>query len=546
MDAKREELEDTDAEEESEDELPEQVGMNAKKARECLKKYLSGLYTYIKRALEDKLPDGKDWGSTTAWFLFSYPTTWSDVPQRRFREIVMASSFAQEANHWVNALALDEAQAAMASVSSEQERMRAGHSILIVDIGGGTTDVNTFIVKKDDGKKVQLQPAKNPTGRKHGSVYIDTRATEVMYPAIEESVARHQNPAFRELSPEEKKKFVESSMVKVLFGEQYMDAKHDFNLQEASKKHEMKIPIHANNSPNAAYVTADFEINSILKNNFDKQCRKIWNQIERHLDYEPKASEVNCLVLTGGLSNNKYVQSFFKEKVQESSRTFGDVVTAEKSELAVSKGLVFDALESINRGGLFRYETRYFYGIAAYDSNKKVEVTKFLDKGKVVDIKDFSRKEDVKFELVDGNIADLKLVSWYQGDGKDERENQRRIKWMWSSKTKTARVKLSCERRTLTVTITDGNGTEHPLVFNEEWHVGTAVRPRPKSKRKRLKQYADAAEKLSWLAGLLIFFIPFGDEDEATEAQGGEEATDQYVEVTDQYAEDEESGDLDY
>ncbi|KAL3298400.1 hsp70 family chaperone [Colletotrichum asianum] len=254
----------------------------------------------------------------------------------------------------------------------------------------------------------------------------------------------------------------------------------------------------------------------------------MWKQIERHLDYEPNASEVNCLVLTGGLSNNKYVQSFFKEKVQESSRTFGDVVTAEKSELAVSKGLVFDALESINRGGLFRYETRYFYGIAAYDSNGKVEVTKFLDKGKVVDIKDFSRKEDVKFELVDGSIADLKL------------------QWMWSSKTKTARVKLSCERRTLTVTITDGNGTKHPLVFNKEWHVGTAVRPRPKSKRKRLKQYADAAEKFSWLAGLLIFFIPFGDEDEATEAQGGEEATDQYVEVTDQYAEDEESGGLDY
>ncbi|KAI8299226.1 hypothetical protein K4K61_010822 [Colletotrichum sp. SAR11_59] len=261
----------------------------------------------------------------------------------------------------------------------------------------------------------------------------------------------------------------------------------------------------------------------------------MWKQIERHLDYEPNASEVNCLVLTGGLSNNKYVQSFFKEKVQESSRTFGDVVTAEKSELAVSKGLVFDALESINRGGLFRYETRYFYGIAAYDSNGKVEVTKFLDKGKVVGIKDFSRKEDVKFELVDGSIADLKLVSWYQGDGKDERENQRRIVGDLTKK-----LDASAPWKA------NGNGTKHPLVFNKEWHVGTAVRPRPKSKRKRLKQYADAAEKFSWLAGLLIFFIPFGDEDEATEAQGGEEATDQYVEVTDQYAEDEESGGLDY
>ncbi|KAI8299883.1 hypothetical protein K4K59_001880 [Colletotrichum sp. SAR11_240] len=535
MDAKREELEDTDAEEESEDELPEQVGMNAKKARECLKKYLSGLYTYIKRALEDKLPDGKDWGSTTAWFLFRYPTTWSDVPQRRFRDIVMASSFAQEANHWVNALALDEAQAAMASVSSEQERMRAGHSILIVDIGGGTTDVNTFIVTKDDGKKVQLQPAKNPTGRKHGSVYIDARATKVMYPAIEVSVAKQENPAFRKLAPEEKEKLVESSMVKALLGEQYMDAKHDFNLQEASKKHELMILIHANDSPNAASCKAEFEINRILKKNFDWQCGKIWKQIERHLDYEPNPSEVNCLVLTGGLSNNKYVQSFFKKKVQESSRTFGDVVTAEKSELAVSKGLVFDALESVNRGGLFRYETRYFYGIAAYDSNRKVEVTKFLDKGKVVDIKDFSRKGDVKFELVDGSIADLKLVSWYQGDGKDERENQRRIVGDLTKK-----LDASAPWKA------NGNGTKHPLVFNEEWHVGTAVRPRPKSKRKRLKQYADAAEKFSWLAGLLIFFIPFGDEDEATEAQGVEEAADQYVEVADQYAEDEESGDLDY
>ncbi|KAI8247195.1 hypothetical protein K4K56_011949 [Colletotrichum sp. SAR 10_98] len=173
-----------------------------------------------------------------------------------------------------------------------------------------------------------------------------------------------------------------------------------------------------------------------------------------------------------------------------------DVIFLQEPETTVSKGLVHDALESIKRDGLWLYKSLHSYGIVIYNSQDEVqEKQKFLEKGKLVELKKFKGKQTVRFALADGGRPDLRLARWDidNDDGSitplgsltDDLPDSTKWESSWGlgSNAKTE-AELTFERRTATVTFWSKDPptgrpkekTKHQRVFNEEWHAGATSR----------------------------------------------------------------------
>ncbi|KAH0426927.1 hypothetical protein CcaCcLH18_10031 [Colletotrichum camelliae] len=460
--------------------------MDIQTAVECLTAYLAGLYAYIKKELSRELR-GKAWRSIRAWFLFSYPTTWENEGKERFRNIVESSDFGRENDHWVNALHLDEAQAAMASFSTEGSRPAPEKVIVIADIGGGTTDVNTYVVEKDNGKHVKLKVENRASGRNHGSVHVDYKVATRLRSDVLDTLSGADNQTLRKLTPDDIKTLAETETAKILAGTAYLLAKHKFDVT-SPRTRELPFALFLDG---IFLTTVKFELNTILREEFENQCRQIWDQIEQH-----SKGSVDQLVLTGGLSNNAFVRAWFDDKIRESQKTtkpIGEIIFLREPETTVSKGLVHDALESIKRDGLWLYKSLHSYGIVVYDSCGEVEAKqKFLEKGKLVEPKKFKEKQTVRFKLADGR-ADLCLARWDIDNEDDSITNLGSLtkdlpdstrwesSWTPGSAAKTE-AELTFERRTVTITFWSKDPpkdrpkekTKHKRVFNEEWHEGAA------------------------------------------------------------------------
>lgn len=84
--------------------------------------------------------------------------------------------------------------------------------------------------------------------------------------------------------------------------------------------------------------------------------------------------------------------------------------------LAVSKGLVYDCLESAKRDGLWRCKARSFYAIASYKTQGSASVlegqpVRFLKKDTVVEVDSFKKTKTVRFSVGDDGEADIRLVT---------------------------------------------------------------------------------------------------------------------------------------
>ncbi|CAI0651121.1 unnamed protein product [Colletotrichum noveboracense] len=465
--------------------------MTFHRAKACLTEYLEGLYAHIKKELSMELPRGTDWHLIRAWFLFSYPTTWSATSIERFRNIVESSGFGHEKYHWVNASYMDEAQAAMASfcTGTDGSRPTPGKIILIADIGGGTTDVNKYLVEEDDGKRVKLRVETDPSGRNYGSVHVDYRVTKNLRRQILTTLSSSDNPSLRSMSLDKKESVAEEQAGSILGRKDYMHTKHGIDGDSPLHQEEC-YPLSLTRSTDPV-ATLRFQMHGTLKREFKKECQRIWDQIEEHAETRPEGS-VDHLVLTGGMTRNVFVRDWFKGKVRDSQKTFKpirDIIFLKEPETTISKGMVHDALESYKRDGLWLYKSLHSYGIVAYNSEGQVETKRqFLAKGQVIDPKKLKEKQTVRFKLAHQVGADLRLARWDNEDGDDSITTVGSLtadlppptewdpSWSFGCDAK-VEVELSFERRTATVSFCSKEKTRHRLVFNEEWHSGTARRP---------------------------------------------------------------------
>lgn len=298
-----------------------------------------------------------------AWLLFSYPTTWGPAATERFSEIVNSSPFGNENGHWVNASYMNEAQASMTSFATEGSRSAPGKVVVITEIGGGTTDMNTYAVVGENGKEVKLEGESKASGRDHGSVHIDTRVTkdlrnQAWHTLIESSVA------FRNMTLDAKKRIVYEKTALIIKRHGYALTKHGIDKDSPTDREERRqISLNSSASPVA---TVRFQMCRALKRELRKECESIWNQIEEHSEQPDNAPKrVDRLVLTGGMANNAFVRDWFEQKVEASKakglRIIGEVIFLSEPELSVSKAVGHGALESYKRDDIWLYKALFLW-----------------------------------------------------------------------------------------------------------------------------------------------------------------------------------------
>ncbi|KAI8231019.1 hypothetical protein K4K54_000338 [Colletotrichum sp. SAR 10_86] len=391
--------------------------MDFSKAKICLAAYLTGLYAHIKREfsreMSRELSRNAKWQSTHTWFLFSYPTTWSSAAIERFRKIVESSGFGKEKSHWVHASYMDEAQAAMASFSTDGSRPAPGKIIVIADVGGGTTDVNTYGVEEDDGKRLKLKVETDPSGQYHGSVDVDYRVTKSVRSEIRNTLNAANNSAFKSMTLGSKNLVVINQATLALKRFEYTATKHGID-RDSRTDHKERYPLSLTTSA-PPVATLEFKLYKALQRELRKECERIWQQIEEHIE-TLKGGRVDQLVFTGGMTKNALVRDWFEEKLESrkaggSPKPIEEIIFSREPELSVSKGLVYDALQSYKRDGLWLYKSRHSYGVVVYNSDGQVETKrKFLAKDQVIDPKKFKEKQTIRFRLADQ--VDLRLARW--------------------------------------------------------------------------------------------------------------------------------------
>lgn len=112
------------------------------------------------------------------------------------------------------------------------------------------------------------------------------------------------------------------------------------------------------------------------------------------------------------MANNALVQNWFEEKVSK-AKDIGEITFLREPELAVSKGLVHGALESYKRDDIWVYKALHSYGVVVYKSGTQVEAKqKLLEKGKIVSLEKFKKKQTIRFKSGNKASTALWLVRW--------------------------------------------------------------------------------------------------------------------------------------
>lgn len=133
------------------------------------------MYTCIKEELEAAVLRGTQWRDADIEFIFSVPTTWTAVAvTQTFEGVIHEAGFASGgANHKV-LIGLTEAEAAAVhTFATEREAYSDGQIILVVDAGGGTTDLALLRAHKTVNGKLALKALDSVHGLELGSVEVD-------------------------------------------------------------------------------------------------------------------------------------------------------------------------------------------------------------------------------------------------------------------------------------------------------------------------------------------------------------------------------------
>ncbi|KAM5349646.1 hypothetical protein ACJ41O_006151 [Fusarium nematophilum] len=397
------------------------LNITTEEVEQWLADYLRQVCRHLKISLETRLPLGKEWETAKIRYLFSYPTTWNQKTIQRFRKIIEQVGFGQSDEsssvpHEAEAT-LNEAEAAIAYYFAESKLPNAGDHLMIADIGGGTSDVSIFLVKgyEETSPKLFLKAAGQ--GRNTGSTKID----EGFEAVLRERLTSIPRPNLEGADDATLAAATELQAWKMVQDTAFLAEKCRYGAKPSGtlSKPYFYVPVpqlNADFSSSALEVESGrmkFDKDELFKPLFEDQCSRIWEQFESQIEesFPHSGSSLDKMklrvVLAGGMGRSEYVRSFLESRFRSKYATVPQFTVAAEPQLAVCKGLVHDALKQINQGGLFRYSTQAWYGIAKNNTFQSVEW--FLKKDEEVALpasRDIKRLLDVDSE---GKIA-LQLV----------------------------------------------------------------------------------------------------------------------------------------
>jgi hypothetical protein len=162
--------------------------------RRWYRDFLMRLNAEIERQLEGRI--GSTWSRATVEFLFSVPTTWTAINViNDFEKLVREAGFGRGGPNHTCAISLTEAEAAAVhTFKTGAVSYSDGDIILIVDAGGGTTDLALLKADVKEGKRPRLEGLDSVRGDEIGSVLIDLSFEELAKQRLARIAPRLRKP----------------------------------------------------------------------------------------------------------------------------------------------------------------------------------------------------------------------------------------------------------------------------------------------------------------------------------------------------------------
>ena len=137
--------------------------------------FLKQLYLRTKEEIEAAVLRGSSWEEAEIEFIFSVPTTWTAMAvATTFEKLIKEAGFGSDSAEHKVVIGLTEAEAAaIHTFETEKATYSPGQIVLVVDAGGGTTDLALLQVHSDENRQHVMKELDNVRGLELGSVEID-------------------------------------------------------------------------------------------------------------------------------------------------------------------------------------------------------------------------------------------------------------------------------------------------------------------------------------------------------------------------------------
>ncbi|KAF6820616.1 hsp70 family chaperone [Colletotrichum plurivorum] len=327
------------------------------KTRTYLSRYLNYLYSHIRDTIRPQF--GGEWDSTYIWSVFNVPNKWKPEVIECFEEAASDTNFRLEDLRAIRFVRANPSLLAMARVYGENRRLKTlerafanmtrwlgsmsavlvdngirwletDQEILVAEIGGETFDTALFAVNREGWRRRHIiRHLTIPTTRIDGSDRIDEQVQRTVvgdilqtinYPAAIDADSDATNARV-------KCNHAQAEANRLVTLEAYITEKHAFRgVNDNTTQFEIT-------NTNGQTVTVTTNITEALEPAFSA-------------DRQPGHDRPRTIVLTGGLSNNIFVQRRLQERAETLSPPI-DIFLPSEPELSVSKGLVWHVLDKI-------------------------------------------------------------------------------------------------------------------------------------------------------------------------------------------------------
>ena len=339
--------------------------------------FLSFLCRHVEEVLSDRL-DGPRWSMAKVVFIFSVPTTWKSFSIiEDFRALIKRAGFGKGGPKHTVEIGLTEAEAAAVyAAKSRHTTYRDGDIILVVDAGGGTTDISLLQTSASGLGTTNLEQLDSVRGANVGSTAVDMLFEDLVRQRLKSKGSSNGREAA-------------SAALKMTRSSQFQNYKTEFGMPDSNlEKYKIKIPKisydfvdRANGIENGKLSISYHE----LRRMFDEQIEKITSLIDNQLNtmnIKHPSKQVTYLVLSGGLGSSAYVRAQLKSRYEFSSSPHPSarqlrVLDSDSGQLAVVQGLLHDRqhVYTLGRPILSSRCSRASYGVlcnAEYDKKRHV------------------------------------------------------------------------------------------------------------------------------------------------------------------------------
>ncbi|KAH9933533.1 hypothetical protein B0H21DRAFT_699461 [Amylocystis lapponica] len=153
---------------------------------DVLADFIRYIYTHAQRYIVDTHANGdlllKSVEEHGIDFVFSHPNGWGGAQQDKMRQaVVLAGLIPDTAEGHARVQFVNEGEASVhycVSSGLAKEALKKGSNVMVVDAGGGTVDVSTYVVKSDG--PICLEEIVQPDCALEGSTIVTLRAREVL------------------------------------------------------------------------------------------------------------------------------------------------------------------------------------------------------------------------------------------------------------------------------------------------------------------------------------------------------------------------------